>query len=228
MAKIIINAKITKISKEYSAGIAFSTKGDRGMGIVDDRRVTYKDQTIFYSGIQWNKNKRILSLVEESKNSSTNIGIFVSTYENVLVDGKMLIHEELDFTNEVTSVSFKQEIGGYKEDSPDVVKISDTLYEVKPKQTKMFLTVGTAKEKLVIKNREGFYFVCDFKKNNWFTLKPGSSKIEIYDYDNNIGINDLLKEKLPFPCLDRKIFDGDYSSISLENLDIKKHAIRYV
>jgi len=228
MAKIIVNANLTKISKEYSAGIAFSTKGDRGMGIVDDRKITYDKQSVFYCGIQWNKNKRILSLVDENKNSSANIGIFVSTYENVLVDGKILIQEELDFTNEITSVSFKQEIGGYKEESSDVIKIADSLYEVKPKKTRIFLTVGTAKERLVIKNKEGFYFICDFKKNNWFTLAPGSSELEIYDYNNNIEIKDLVKEKLPFPCLDRKMFDGDYSSISLEEFDVEKHAIKYV
>ena len=98
MAKIIINAKLSKAYKEYTSGIAFSTKGDRGMGVVDERKVTYKNQSVFFCGIQWNKNKRILSLVDEMKSTSANIGIFISTYENVLVDGKILIHEELDFT----------------------------------------------------------------------------------------------------------------------------------
>jgi len=228
MAKIIVNAKISKEDKNYPGGIALSVKGRRDIGVVDIRKTTYKDQHIFYAGINWNENKQLLSITDEIKKSNANIGVFVSTYPIQLVKGKMLVNTHIEVGTEISSVCFKRDIGGYNKEDEIVEVLEHDLVVINPKKVSLYLAVGTAPDKLIIKNKEGFNFVCDFKKNNWFTLRPGASELEMYDYNNDIEKLDLLKEKLPFPGLDRKLYDESVNLLENGRFDVKSHAIKYV
>jgi len=228
MAKVIFNAQLSKKEKNIPSGIALTVKGRMDIGVIDNRKVTYENQHLFYVGVKWDDKKRLLMMTEEQMSSNKNIGIFISTYPIELVDGKLFIHEKFNVGVEVSSVCYKRDIGGYEEGSDEVQPVTKGLVAINPKKVDIYLAVGTAKEKFIVKNKAGFYFVCDFKKNNWFTLRPGSSKIELYDYDGNIAAKDILKEKLPFPGLDRKLYDEAVSELEYGNFDIKKHALKYV
>ena len=228
MAKIIMNAKLSKLKKEYPAGIMQSIKGRGDMGVIDKRRVTYKDTHVFYAGIKWDPNKRMLFLTEESSSNDINIGVFVSTYQTELIKGKMLINEQFESAKDISSIAYKFEINGYTKDSPDFIEeLAPGLIGIDAKNVRLNLVVVTDPKQVILKNSAGVYFVCDFNKNNWFTLKPGASDLELYDYEN-LEINDLVKDKLPFPALDRKMYDEAINLLESGRFDIKKHAIKYV
>ena len=231
MAKIIFNAKISKQDKNLSAGIMYSVSGKRDIGVIDTRKTTYKEQFLHNAGVFWDPDKHLLQLTSEEQKSNANIGVFISAYPTTLIDGKIFVSEWLDVGKDIGSISFKKEIGGYdpeknKDEKIDI--LGKNLLGIEPKKVSLYITVGTAKEKLILKNSQGFYFVCDFKKNNWFTLKPNATELELYDYDNNIESIDLFKDKLPFPALDRKLYDEEIDKYINGNWDIKKHAIKYV
>jgi len=228
MAKIILNAELSKTDKNYPGGIALSVKGRRDIGVLDTRKVTYKNQHVFYAGINWDENKQLLTIVDEIKKSNANIGVFVSTYPINLVKGKLLVNSHIEVGIEVSSVCYKRDIGGYEDPKEVVEVINDGLKVIKPKNTSLYIAVVTDKDKAIIKNSAGFNFVCDFKKNNWFTLRPGATELELYDYNNDIEKLDILKEKLPFPGLDRKLYDESINLLENRLFDLNKHVLKYV
>ena len=231
MAKIIFNAALSKESKEYAAGIMFSIRGKRDIGVIDTRPITYKNQHLHYAGVYWDDDKHLLQLVSEEQNSNANIGVFISSYETVLIDGQVFISEWIDLGKDIGSICYKNDIGGYNPElnkDEDLHIIAPGLVGASPKNVSLYLTVGTAKEKLILKNKEGFYFVCDFNKNNWFVLKPGASELELYDYYGNIEQLDILKSKLPFPALDRKLYDEEINKLLAGEWSVEKHAMKYV
>jgi len=231
MAKVIFNAALSKESKKYASGIMLSITGKRDIGVVDRRPITYENQHVHYCGIEWDPDKHLLEMISEEKKSNANIGVFISAYPTVLVDGQVFISEWIDLGKDIGSIAFKRDLGGY---NPEINKnekievLGKGLVGASPKNVSLYLTVGTAKEKLILKNKEGFYFVCDFKKNDWFVLKPGSSELELYDYNGNIEVLNLMKKKLPFPALDRKIYDEEINKFLNGNWDLKKHTFKYV
>lgn len=231
MAKIIFNASLSKEIKEYSSGIMYSIKGKRDIGVIDTRKITYKNQHKHNCGIVWDADKHLLELISDEKNSDVNIGVFISAYPTTLVDGQVFISEWIDIGKDIGSICYKRDIGGYDPDvnqEEDIEVLAPGLVGASPKEVSLYLTVGTAQERLILKNQEGFYFVCDFKKEDWFTLKPGSDELELYDYDGNIEAKNIIKEKLPFPALDRKLFDEEINKYINGDFDLKKHAIKYV
>ena len=231
MAKVIFNAKLSKEIKEVASGIMLSISGKRDIGVVDTRNITYKDQHLHRCGVFWDQDKHLLQMVSEEKQSNANIGVFISSYPTIVVEGKVFISEWLDVGKDIGSIAFKRDIGGYDPNinkSDEIEVLGKNLIGVTPKKVSLYLTVGTAKDRLILKNSQGFYFVCDFKKDNWFTLRPGASELELYDYDGNIEAKDILKEKLPFPALDRKLYDEEIDKYLNGNWDIRKHAIKYV
>ena len=231
MAKVILNANLSKETKNIASGIMLSISGKRDIGVIDVRRITYKNQHVHNCGVVWDDDKHLLELIDEEKKSDANIGIFISSYATTVVDGKVFISEWIDTSKDIGSIAFKRDMGGYNPEinkSEEVDEITKGLVGIDPKPVQLYLTVGTAKEKLILKNSEGFYFVCDFEKNNWFTLKPGSTELELYNYDGNIEANNIIKDKLPFPALDRKLYDEEIDKVLNGNWDVKKHTFKYV
>ena len=231
MAKVIFNAKISKENKELSSGIMYSITGKRDIGVLDTRNIMYKNQCMHNCGVFWDPDKHLLQLTSEEQKSNANIGVFISSYPTTLVEGKIFVSEWLDVGKDIGSISFKKEAGGYdpnKNKNEKIDILGKELFGIEPKKVSLYITVGTAKEKIILKNSQGFYFVCDFIKNNWFTLKPNASELELYDYDNNIESLDIIKDKLPFPALDRKLYDEEINKYLNGNWDIKKHAFKYV
>lgn len=231
MAKIIFNAALSKEDKNIASGIMLSITGKRDIGVIDTRHILYKNKSVHRCGVFWDPDKHLLQLVSDEKESNANIGVFISSYPTTVVDGKVFISEWIDVGRDIGSIAYKKEIGGYNPDynkNEELDILAPGLIGISPKKVSLYITVGTAKEKLILKNSEGFYFVCDFKKDNWFTLKPGATELELYDYENNIEAMDLLKDKLPFPALDRKLFDEEIDKYLNGNWDLKKHALKYV
>jgi len=231
MARIVLNANISKGKKDIDSGIVLSIKGKRDIGLIDKRPITYKDQHLFNAGIEWDDQKHLLKLVSEEKNSNANIGVFVSSYPTTLVDGKVFISEYLEIGKDIGSIAFKREVGGYDPELNKKEKIDhlfSNVYGIFPKNTTIYLTVGTAKQRLILKNSEGFYFICDFIKGNWYTLRPGASELELYDYANALENKNILRELLPFPTLDRHLFDDEINKVINGEFNLTKHAIKYV
>ena len=231
MARVVFNANLSKEDKNTASGIVLSISGKRDIGVIDLRHITYKNQHYHNCGVIWDQDKHLIQMVSEEKQSNANIGVFISSYPTTLVDGKIFISELIEVSKDIGSISFKRDIGGYNSKinkNEELETLSKNLIGITPKNVSLYITVGTAKEKIILKNSEGFYFVCDFAKNNWFTLKPNSSELELYDYDSNIESNDIMKDKLPFPALDRKIFDEEIDKILNGNWNLNKHAIKYV
>ena len=231
MAKVIFNAKLSKESKEYASGIMLSIKGKRDIGVIDLRKITYKDQHVHHCGVFWDEDKHLLELIEEEKQSNANIGVFISAYPTVLVEGRVFISEWIDVGKDIASVCYKRDLGGYsleRKDEEDLDIIDKDLIGIKARNVALYLTVGSASDKLILKNSEGFYFICDFQKEDWFVLPPNASELELYDYDNSLEVKNLFKEKLPFPALDRKLYDEEIDKFLNGEWDLKKHTFKYV
>jgi len=227
MAKIVLNASLSKYDKKMPSGIAGSVQGERNMGVLDMRETTYTDQHLFYAGLTYDKDKKILRIIDNNGDSNANLGVFISTYPIELVEGRMIINEYMEASYEISSICFKRDNDGYKKEEKENL-IFKGLYEIKPKKVAFYVAVVTGKERTIIKNSQGFMFVCDFNKSNWFTLKPNSSKLDLYNYNGDIEIKDLMRDKLPFPGLDRKLFDEEVSKLEEGNLDVVKHALKNV
>jgi len=231
MARIVFNANLSKYKKDIPSGIVLTIKGKRDIGVIDERKVTYENQHLFNAGILWDNHKHLLKMVDEEKNSNANIGVFISSYPTILVDGKVFISEYLELGKDIGSISYKRDLGGYNPDinpNENIEVITDGLVGVFPKTTRVYLTVGTAPKRLILKNSEGFYFVCDFEDGNWYTLRPGASELEIFDYNSTLKDKNILKELLPFPTLDRHLYDDEINKLINGEFDLKKHTFKYV
>ncbi len=225
MANIVINAAVSKHYKDKASGIASALRGKSIIGFMDVRPVKYKDKTKHIAGLRYDKNERTFFLTSPKKSDAVNIGVFISTYDVDLVQGKIMAKEELRDVYELPSVSAKFERGGYKEQLRDA---KGETAEVFPKKVSLKIIVATATDKLILRNSEGFLFTCDFKEGKWYTLRPGTKQATIYNMkSDDLAGASVFKASLPFPALDRKIFENK-SMLEFENFDLEKHIIENV
>ena len=217
MANIVINAELTKVYKDRVSGITAALRGKSIIGLMDVRPVKYKNKSRHIAGLKYDEGKRTFFLTTPKKADDVNIGIFVSTYDVEVVHGKILAKEELTDVYELPSVSAKYERGGYDVDEGDIK-------EVFPRKVDVRILVMTSPDTIVVKNSEGFVYTCDFKLGKWFVLRPGTSLPHIYNMkDSDKMANNLLKVSLPFPALDRNIFDNKSAIEYGKEIDVEKH-----
>jgi len=220
MANIVINAAVSKVYKDKASGIASALRGKSVIGFMDVRPVKYTNKTKHIAGLKYDKNARTFFLTSPKKADAVNIGVFISTYDVELVSGKILAKEELRDVYELPSVSAKFERGGYDK---EIAKSKTGIAEVFPKKVNLKIVVGTASDKLVLRNSKGFIFTCDFLNGKWYTLRPGTKKATIYNMKtDDFESANVFRASLPFPALDRKIFDNK-SMLEFENFDLDKH-----
>ena len=220
MANIVLNAAVSKMYKNKASGIASALRGKSIIGFMDVRPVKYSNKTKHIAGLKYDKNERTFFLTSPKKADSVNIGVFISTYDLELIHGKIMAKEELRDVYELPSVSAKFERGGYADDIAD--SKSETV-EVFPKKVNLKIIIATATDKLVLRNSKGFLFTCDFKDGRWYTLRPGTKKATIYNMKTDDLVSaSIFKGSLPFPALDRKIFDNK-SMLEFEDFDLDKH-----
>jgi len=225
MANIVINAALSKVYADKAAGVASALRGKNIIGIMDVRPVKYTDKTRHIAGFKYDKNKRMFFLTSPKKADDVNIGIFVSTYDVEVVEGRVLAKEELTEVYELPSVAFKYEIGGYKD---EIEKAGKSLAEIHPKKVDLKILVITAPSRAVVRNEKGFTFVCDFKSGRWYTMRPGTTKMEAYSLRDDELLNKaVFKKELPFPALDRKLYD-DSSVFEYDKFNIEKHVLSNV
>jgi hypothetical protein len=219
MANIVLNAAVSKFYKEKASGIASALRGKSIIGFMDVRPVKYTKKTKHIAGLKYDKNERTFFLTSPKKADAVNIGVFISTYDMEIVHGKIMAKEELRDVYELPSVAAKFESGGY-DDELDKTK-RDT--EVFPKKVSLKIIIATSSDKLILRNSEGFIFTCDFKDGRWYTLRPGTKKATIYNMQTDDLISaTVFKDSLPFPALDRKIYENK-SMVEFEDFDIDKH-----
>lgn len=220
MANIVINAAVSKIYKDKASGIASALRGKSIIGFMDVRPVKYTNKTKHIAGLKYDKNERTFFLTSPKRADAVNIGVFISTYDLEIVHGKIMAKEELRDVYELPSVSAKFERGGYAED------VKGSKYgtaQVFPKKVNLKIIVATASDKLVLRNEKGFMFTCDFKDGRWYTLRPGTKKATIYNMNtDDLESANIFKDSLPFPALDRNIFDNK-SMLEFEDFDLDKH-----
>jgi len=220
MANIVLNAAVSKMYKNKASGIASALRGKSIIGFMDVRPVKYSNKTKHIAGLKYDKNERTFFLTSPKKADSVNIGVFISTYDLELIHGKIMAKEELRDVYELPSVSAKFERGGYAD---DIAGSKSGTAEVFPKKVNLKIIIATATDKLVLRNSKGFLFTCDFKDGRWYTLRPGTKKATIYNMKTDDLVSaSIFKGSLPFPALDRKIFDNK-SMLEFEDFDLDKH-----
>ena len=225
MANIVINAAVSKIYKDKASGIASALRGKSIIGFMDVRPVKYKNKTKHIAGLKYDKNARTFFLTSPKKSDAVNIGIFISTYDLEIVHGKVMAKEELSDVYELPSVSAKFDMGGYAD---DIKKSKDSSANIFPKKVNLKIIIATATDKLILRNSKGFLFTCDFKYGRWYTLRPGTKQSTIYNMrEDDLLSASVFRDSLPFPALDRKIFDNS-SMLEFENFDLDKHIINNV
>jgi len=221
MANIVINAAVSKVHKDKASGIATAIRDKNIVGFMDLRNVIYENQTRHIAGLKYDKNERMFYMVSPKKADDVNIGIFISTYDIELVHGKIMAKEELSDVYELPSVAEKMSRGGYKKSLDTTIQ---KRAEVFPKKVNLKILIATAKDKLVIRNKAGFLFTCDFKTGKWHTLRPGSKLQTIFMMESDdLNIQSIFKHSLPFPALDRGMFDKE--SNASETFDMTKHIL---
>ena len=220
MANVVINAAVSKIYKDKASGIASALRGKNVIGFMDVRPVKYKNKTKHIAGLKYDKNERTFFLTSPKKADAVNIGIFITTYDMEMVEGKIMAKEELTDVYELPSVSAKLEQGGY---DSIIAQSKNSTTKINPKKVNMKIIIATATDKLVLKNSKGFLFLCDFNEGRWYTLRPGTKKAIIYNMKkDDLAMSSMFKDSLPFPALDRKMFDRK-STIEYDNFDLEKH-----
>jgi len=221
MANIVINAGVSKIYKNKASGIASALKGKSIIGFMDVRPVKYKNKTKHIAGLRYDKNERTFFLTSPKRADAVNIGVFISTYDLELVHGKIMAKEELRDVYELPSVSAKFERGGY--DKEMEAAPGERTVNVQPKKVNLKIIVATATDRLILRNSKGFIFTCDFKDGKWYTLRPGTKKATIYNMKtDDLESASVFRDSLPFPALDRKLFDNS-SMLEFEDFDMDKH-----
>ena len=113
MANIVINAEVSKIYKNESSGIASGIRGKSLVGLMDVRPIRYKNKSKHIAGLKYDESKRMFYMTTPEKGDGVNIGIFVTTYDTELIEGKILAREVISDIFEVSSVAEKFHIGGY-------------------------------------------------------------------------------------------------------------------
>jgi len=223
MANIVINAGLTKIKKEAASGVAVALRGSTSVGFMDLRRIKYKNKTKHIAGLKYDRAKKMFFLTSPKKADDVNIGVFISTYDTEIVEGKVLGKEEITNIYEITSVGEKLHRGGYDEILEDAKERKEIYPEVFPKKVSLKILITSGKKKTIVKNSKGFMFTCDFETGKWYVTRPGSKVAELYKMSEfDLEVASLFKEQLPFPALDRKIYDSD-SIIDYGKFDLTKH-----
>ena len=223
MANIVINAAVSKIYKDKASGVTTALRGKSIIGLMDVRPVVYKDKTRHVAGLKYDQGQRTFFLTTPTKADSVNIGVFISTYDVEVLQGKMLAKEELKDVYELPSVSAKFERGGYKDAQ------GGKLVEVFPKKVNLNILILTGKESITLRNSKGFILTCDFKNGKWMTLRPGTTLPMIYNMsETDKDLENLLKVDLPFPALDRNIYDNMKEMEERGDIDIEKHILENV
>jgi hypothetical protein len=201
------------------SGITAALRGKSIIGLMDVRPIKYKNKSSHIAGLKYDEGQKTFFLTTPTKADSVNIGIFVSTYDIEVIHGKILAKEELTDVYELPSVSAKYERGGYDVEKGDIK-------EVFPKKVDVRILVLTSPDTIVIRNSKGFVYTCDFKVGKWFVMRPGTTLPSIYNMKDSDKIaNNLLKVSLPFPALDRNIFNNKSSLEYGKEIDVEKHIL---
>ena len=227
MANIVMNAAVSKIYEDKASGIATAIKEKSVIGFMDVRNITYQNKTRHIAGLKYDKREKTFFLTTPNHGDKTNLGIFISTYPVTIehgVDsdrGKILQEVVLRDVYELPSVSAKFEIDGYE-------GAKNKMMEIFPKKVDFRILIVSGKKKVTLRNSKGILFTCDFDSGKWYVLRPGTSKSEIFRMDkHDMNISSIFRHDLPFPALDRKLFDKP-GMIDFDTFDLKKHIIENV
>ncbi len=224
MANIVINAAVSKMYKNKASGIATAIREKSVIGFMDVRNIEYHNKTRHIAGLKYDPAEKTFFLVSPKDGDNINIGIFISTYPVEIAKGstgdigKILQAIELDDVYELPSVSAKFEMNGYPSAKKEMV-------EVFPKKVSLRIVVVSGKKKVSLRNSKGFVFTCDFDSGKWYVLRPGTKKSEIFRMDkDDLTAHAIFRHDLPFPALDRKLFDKP-GVIDYDTFDLKKHVL---
>lgn len=215
MANVVINAELVKRYTDKVSGIASSVSGTEIVGVLDTRPITYDETSRHICGVKYDKNKKTIYMTDTDMGDSKNIGIFVTTYDLEVVQGRALIREEISNSYELSSVAAKLEGGGYAEYKDEI--------EIPAKKVNLRIVVVTDPSRVVLRNSKGVLFVCDFKAGKWFTMAPGKSESELYRMTGrDLSVTSLFKFSFPVPGLDRNLYDN-IQAMESGKLDKQKH-----
>jgi hypothetical protein len=228
MANIVINADVSKLFKNEASGIASGIRGKNMVGLIDVRPIRYKNKSRHIAGLKYDESKRVFYMTTPEKGDGVNLGIFITTYDIELVEGKILAREVIDDIYEVSSVAEKYTVGGYDDVLERAKKKKEVNPEIFPRKVDLQIIVATAPKKISLRNSKGFIFTCDFASGKWYVLRPGTKKAVIYKM-NEMDFNaaNVFREQLPFPALDRKIYDNK-TLLESGEFSLKKHILTNV
>jgi len=215
MANVVINAEIVKHFEDKVSGIAASVNGSEIVGLIDTRNIKYGPQSRHICGIRYDKNKSTIYMTDDHVGDSKNIGIFVTTYDLEVVQGRVLVRDELKDSYELSSIAAKYEIGGYSEYGESE--------EVPAKKVTLKMVVVTDSTRVVLRNGKGVLFVCDFKSGKWYTMAPGKSESELYKMSGrDLSVTTMFRFSFPVPGLDRGLYEN-ISAMETGTIDKNKH-----
>ncbi len=215
MANVVVNADLVKRYSDKLSGIASSVNGVDIVGVVDTRPITYEGQSRHICGVKYDKNKKTIYLTNSDMGDSKNIGIFVTTYDLEVIQGKALVREELSNSYDLSSIAAKHENGGYSQ--------YQEAEEVPARKVNLKIVVVTDPSRVVLRNSKGVLFVCDFKVGQWFTMAPGKTESELYRMTGrDLSVASLFKFDFSVPGLDRGLYEN-VEALETGILDIGKH-----